>query len=506
MLLPSPAPSVRELRVWQRFHVRITALYGAALLAVFLVLGVLLYFAGVDAELRGLQSRLRAMVALLSADLTPHALEALSKDGPEAEPIKREFKNRIAALCASDPDVDGAYIMFRTDEPGFLRFSTNHDCTPTGAPPTEAPPYDARSLPVMLRGLEEIAVEDRVYRDPFGTTLSGYAPLAGGGPSGAASAGIIGIDVDARRIDLMRGRALRLVGGFVALAVALLAPVAYLVARAVRGPVERVIQASASIADGHLETRLALRRRDEFGLMAQHFDLMAAGLEERERIRATFGRYLGRDVAKALLAETDPARLGGEEREVVVLFSDLQSYSTLSEHLSPQQIVELLNTYLEAMTDAIEAENGVYLEFLGDGFLAVFGAPNDLPDKEAAAVRCALEMRRRLLELNKAWERTDVAKLWRERGIPRIAARAGLHRGTVVAGNVGSRNQVRYTVVGDTVNVAARLEALNKELGSEILASREVIEKLPPELAEKATSRGEHRIKGRAQPVRVYAI
>jgi class 3 adenylate cyclase len=296
------------------------------------------------------------------------------------------------------------------------------------------------------------------------------------------------------------------VGGFVALAIALLAPVAYLVARAVRGPVERVIHASASIADGHLETRLALRRRDEFGLMAQHFDLMAAGLEERERIRATFGRYLGRDVAKALLAETDPARLGGEEREVVVLFSDLQSYSTLSEHLSPQQIVELLNTYLEAMTDAIEAENGIYLEFLGDGFLAVFGAPNDLPDKEAAAVRCALEMRRRLVELNDAWERSDVAKLWRERGIPRIAARVGLHRGTVVAGNVGSRNQVRYTVIGDTVNVAARLEALNKELGSDILASREVIDKLPPELAEKAASRGEHRIKGREQPVRVYAI
>jgi class 3 adenylate cyclase len=495
MALPALPPSVRELRVWQRFHVRITALYGAALLAVFIVLGVLLYFAGVDAELRGLQSRLRAMAALLSADLTPAAVEALRTNSPEAEALKRDFKNRIAAVCASDPDVDGAYIMLRTENPGWLRFITNHDCTPSETPPPpETRPYDARSLPVMLRGLEEVAVEDRVYRDPFGITLSGYAPLPGRG-RGPESAGLVGVDVDARRIDLMRGRALRLVGGFVALAVALLAPVAYLVGRAVRGPIERVIHASAAIADGHLETRLALTRGDEFGLMAKHFDLMAAGLEERERIRATFGRYLGRDVAQALLAEADPARLGGEEREVVVLFSDLQSYSTLSEHLSPQQVVE-----------AIEDERGVYLEFLGDGFLAVFGAPNELPDKEAAAVRCALEMRRRLLDLNEAWERTDSSRLWRDRGISRIAARVGLHLGRVVAGNVGSRNQVRYTVIGDAVNVAARLEALNKELGTEILASREVIERLPPELAEKAASRGEHRIKGREQPVRVYAL
>ncbi|HZF50114.1 MAG TPA: adenylate/guanylate cyclase domain-containing protein [Polyangiaceae bacterium] len=508
MPLPSPPPSVRGLRVWQRFHVRITLLYGAALLAVFIILGVLLYFAGVDAELRGLQHRLRAMAALLSVDLTPPALEALGKGGPEAEPIQRDFKSRVAALCKSDPDVDGAYVMFRTEQAGYLRFITNHDCTPNpDAPPADAAPrlYDARALPVMLRGLEEVAAEDRVYRDAFGTSLSGYAPLRASG-EGAVSVGIVGLDVDARRIDLMRERALHLVGGFVALAALLLAPVAFLVGRAVRGPVERVIHASAAIADGHLETRLGLARRDEFGLMAQHFDQMAAGLEERERIRATFGRYLGRDVARALLAEADPDRLGGEEREVVVLFSDLKGYSTLSEHLSPQQIVGVLNTYLEAMTEAIEAERGVYLEFLGDGFLAVFGAPNELPDKEAAAVRCALEMRRRLVELNEAWERSDVAKLWRDRGIARLEARVGLHQGTVVAGNVGSRNQVRYTVIGDAVNVAARLEALNKELGSEILASREVIERLPPDLAERAASRGEHRIKGREQPVRVYAF
>lgn len=500
---PVLPPSVRALRPWQRFHVRITLLYGAAVLAVFAVLGALLYDAGVDAEMRGLRLRLRAMVVLLATDLSPEDVEALKQyDDRAAETLRGALRERAAVLCARDPDVSGVYILLRTEEPGWLRFAAAYARTEQDGA-VERRLYDARMVPVMLRGLDEVAVEDRPYRDSFGTTLSGYAPLL---DASGKSAGLIGVDVDMPRIDLMRERVLRLVGAFVALAAALLIPVALLVGWAVRGPVESVIRASAAIADGHLETRLALARRDEFGLMAQHFDTMAAGLEERERIRATFGRYLGRDVAQALLAEADPERLGGEEREVVVLFSDLEGYSTLSEHLSPRQVVEVLNTYLEAMTEAIEAEHGVYLEFLGDGFLAVFGAPNVLPDKEAAAARCALAMRRRLADLNAIWEQTGVARLWQDRGIARIAARIGLHRGTVVAGNVGSRNQVRYTVIGDAVNVAARLEALNKELGTEIAASREVVERLPPELAERAAPRGEHRVKGRAQPVEVYAL
>jgi adenylate cyclase len=504
MLPPAPLlpPSVRALRLWQRFHVRITLLYGGAVFVVFVVLGALLYSSGVDAELRGLQLRLRALVVLLSVDLAPAAVEELHKRGPEAEPIRHAFRQRAMALCARDPDVSAAYVLLESDQPGLFLFVVAYNCA-GGDQPTEERPYDPQSLPVMLRGLEELAVEDRPYRDTFGVTLSGYAPLR---DSSGRSLGLVGVDVHAGRIDRMRERVLRLVGAFVAIAAALLFPVALLVGRAVRGPIERVIKASAAIADGRFETRLALTRRDEFGLMAQHFDIMAAGLEERERIRATFGRYMGRDVAKALLAEADPARLGGEERDVVVLFSDLGSYSTISEHLSPSQVVDVLNTYLEAMTEVIEAERGVYLEFLGDGFLAVFGAPNDLPDKEAAAMRCSLSMRRRLVDLNEMWERTGVARLWQEQGVPRIAARIGLHRGTVVAGNVGSRHQVRYTVVGDVVNVAARLEALNKELATEILASREVVERLPAELANRAAPRGEHRVKGRAQPVEVYAF
>src|SRR5689334_4732838 len=120
-------PSVRALRPWQRFHVRITLLYGAAVVAVFAILGAVLYDAGVDAEISGLQLRLRAMVALLAADLKPQAVEALKADGSEAEEVRRALSERAATLCAHDPDVSSAYVLLRTLEPGVLRFAMTYN-------------------------------------------------------------------------------------------------------------------------------------------------------------------------------------------------------------------------------------------------------------------------------------------------------------------------------------------------------------------------------------------
>lgn len=504
-VLATVAPrTMGELRLWQRFHVRMSMLYGGAFLAVLAVLGAVLYNFGMESELRGLQQRLRVVIGLIAGDLSPADVEALGNEAVDpgaAERVRRRVLDRAAAVCAADPDVSSIYVLLRTDREGTLRFAADYDAARPSVRAGEL--YDASRLPVMLRGLEEVAVEDHPYEDRFGITLSGYAPLRAADRRGL---GLVGVDVDASRLSVLRARVLGFVGGFLVLAGMLLAPLSALVASSVRGPIERLIHASAAIADGRFETRIDLARRDEFGLMAHHFDFMAEGLQERERIRAAFGRYVAKEVARALLADPESARLGGEEREVAVLFSDLKSYSTMSEHLPPRQVVEVLNAYTAAMTEEIEAEHGVYLEFLGDGLLAVFGAPLDLPDKEARAVRCAAAMRRRLEALNDAWEESGIARLWQERGIPRLTARIGVHRGVVVAGNVGSRNQMRYTVVGDTVNVAARLQALNKETGTDILASSDVVDRLPPDLRAGLTPRGEHRVKGRDQQVRVYSL
>jgi len=233
---------------------------------------------------------------------------------------------------------------------------------------------------------------------------------------------------------------------------------------------------------------------------------MAHGLEEREYIRQVFGRYVSEDVAKKLLADRGPRAGLGEVREVTVLFSDLRGYSTISEHLSPTEILGIMNDYLELMNRVILAHGGCIIEYTGDGVLAVFNAPDDLESHPERAVRSAFAMRDSLSALNARWESDGTAVRWKSRGVEAISARIGLHTGPVVAGSLGSKVRMKYTILGDTVNIAARLEAKNKELGTDILASDEVYARLPPDLQHRAKPCGDHHVKGRERAVNLYAF
>ena len=213
----------------------------------------------------------------------------------------------------------------------------------------------------------------------------------------------------------------------------------------------------------------------------------------RRRFRDTFGRYVGRDVMSQVLAENPT--LQGDRREVSVLVSDLRGFTTLSEAMPAEQVAAHLNEYFPAMIDAIFAERGMVNDFIGDGILAVFGAP--LPDGDHAwrAARAALAMQAALERLNREWA---------ARGIATLRMGIGIHTGVVFAGNVGGPSRIKYTVVGDTVNVTARLEGLNKELGTTTLITAEVEKALGDRV--ETRYRGEAPVKGRAEPLRVYEL
>jgi adenylate cyclase len=213
----------------------------------------------------------------------------------------------------------------------------------------------------------------------------------------------------------------------------------------------------------------------------------------RRRFRDTFGRYVGRDVMREVLAENPT--LQGDRREVSVLVSDLRGFTTLSETMPAEQVAAHLNEYFPAMIDAIFAERGMVNDFIGDGILAVFGAP--LPDGDHAwrAARAALAMQTALETLNREWA---------ARGIATLRMGIGIHTGMVFAGNVGGPSRIKYTVVGDTVNVTARLEGLNKELGTTTLITAEVEKALGDRV--ETRYRGEAPVKGRAEPLRVYEL
>jgi len=154
----------------------------------------------------------------------------------------------------------------------------------------------------------------------------------------------------------------------------------------------------------------------------------------------------------------------------------------------------------------IDEHHGCVIEFLGDGILAVFGAPQTYPEHAEMAVRCAVAMRDALRQLNKQWEQEGMAERWQDMGIDHIECRIGLHTGPVVAGNLGSKTRMKYAVIGDTVNVAARLEALNKEYDTTILMSDEVVTRLPNDLRERCDKVGITVVKGRQQTVVSYSI
>ena len=230
-------------------------------------------------------------------------------------------------------------------------------------------------------------------------------------------------------------------------------------------------------------------------------------LEQARRIlRETFGRYVSEEVAQAVLDNPDGTKLGGETRDVTILFSDLRGYSTICESLQPERVVGLLNEYFGAMSEIINTEGGCVIEFLGDAILAVFGAPNSLPDHAARAVRVAARMRVRTEELNKHWDETGESVQWKSHGIPQLASRIGLHSGRVVAGNLGSHTRVKYAVIGDAVNTASRVENLNNALGTDVLLTAAVMAALPQDLASGCEDRGEHKLKGKEEVVRVFGL
>lgn len=226
---------------------------------------------------------------------------------------------------------------------------------------------------------------------------------------------------------------------------------------------------------------------------------------EFDHLKHVFGRYVVPDVVDELLRDTSQLELGGQVRDVTILFSDIRGYSTLSEHMTPTETIDLLNRYFGAMSKVIDAERGTIIEFEGDAILAVFGAPLEQPDHADRAVRTAIAMHAEVERLNRTWTADGTAHHWLELGLADFRIRIGIHSGQVVVGNVGSETRTKYAVIGDTVNTAARVEQLNKALRSRMLFTRPVLDRLAEPPAG-LIDMGSHAVRGRAEAVEVYTV
>jgi len=211
------------------------------------------------------------------------------------------------------------------------------------------------------------------------------------------------------------------------------------------------------------------------------------------RIRSMFAQYVPAPVVARLVERPELMRLGGESRQVTLMFTDLANFTGLSEKLTPEQTMEMLTAYFTAMTPIIHRYQGTVDKFIGDAIMAFWGAPLDDADHAEHAVRAALEMQQ-------AMDRLRAGLL--ARGLPPIGMRIGLHSGTVVVGHVGSEIRLSYTAIGDAVNLAARLEGANKAFGTGILLSQSTAEKLPADIRLRPLD--DVIVKGKTEPVRVF--
>ena len=258
---------------------------------------------------------------------------------------------------------------------------------------------------------------------------------------------------------------------------------AALLARGVTQPLGELTQRARRIALGEYHQRVELDRNDELGELADAFNDMAHGLAERDRVRNLLGLVVSPQIADQLLSQE--IQLGGEEREVTVMFADCRGYTTMSENLPPTEVLARLNEMLTVLTDVIERHGGVVDKYIGDAVMALFGAPLSNPGDPVRAVACALDM---------------MAAMRKTRGGLQLSI--GVHTGRVVAGNMGSLRRLNYTVIGDTVNLASRVEALTRQYDADILVTE----------ATRAAC-GDHfqfveidrvAVKGRAAPVAVF--
>lgn len=219
----------------------------------------------------------------------------------------------------------------------------------------------------------------------------------------------------------------------------------------------------------------------------------AQARQRARQTRAMFSQYVPAEVVSRLIAEPELLRLGGEAREITLLFTDLAGFTTLSEQLSAEQTVELLSLYFGAMAPLVHASGGTLDKYIGDALMAFWGAPLADADHAEHAVRAAIAMQQAMPALCQELER---------RGLPSIAMRIGLHTGRVVVGNVGSAERFSYTAIGDAVNLAARLEGANKAFGTGILLSAATAALLPASIGLRALD--EVKVKGKSASVRVY--
>jgi class 3 adenylate cyclase len=265
------------------------------------------------------------------------------------------------------------------------------------------------------------------------------------------------------------------------------------VEKSIVDPIQDMLGVMGKVRHGNFSKQIRVVSNDEVGILADAGNEMIHGLSERELIRDTFGKYVSPEVRDEILAGRIP--LNGKRMEATMLFCDLRNFTPFVEGNDAEEVIMSMRAYFTAMQKAIGKYGGLVLQYVGDEIEAVFGVPLPYRDHPDKAVLAALEMRTSLEELNKLRER-DGKSIFRH-GV-------GIHTGEVLAGNVGSDDRLSYSLIGNTVNLASRIQGLTKEFQCDILISEETQKKLSNLFL--LERHAPHFIKGYSKPITLHEV
>jgi len=267
----------------------------------------------------------------------------------------------------------------------------------------------------------------------------------------------------------------------------------YLFSHTITDPLNILVEQTKKITAGIYDIKIKKKPSDEIGDLGSAFEEMATGLEQRERLKNTFGKFVNRDLAEqALKGELS---LGGERKKVTVFFSDIRNFTAMSEKMQPEDVLSMLNEYMSKMVDVITSRGGVVDKFVGDAIMAIWGAPINREDDALNAVTACLQMRNALYDLN-------VKR--KAKSLPELRIGMGLNTGTAIVGNMGSSEKMEYTAIGDTVNLASRIESQTKELKADILINQTVYDEVKHNIEAIPCKRVT--VKGKEDEVQLYRV
>ena len=289
----------------------------------------------------------------------------------------------------------------------------------------------------------------------------------------------------------------RITIGVISAAAVLLALLgSFVLAGFITRPIDRLMAGVREVQKGNgYAIEIPITTRDEVGHLTGAFNEMVKSLGEKELIKEAFSRYVSRQVASLIFDDPDKyiSTLKGQRKTVTVLFADIRGFTRIAEALAPEQVVAMLNVYLTYMTDVVFRHEGTLDKFLGDGLMAIFGAPVEQPDSTLNAVRAAIDMRERLRKFNLAREIG---------GEEPVLVGIGVNYGEAIVGNIGSRERMDYSVIGDTVNVAQRIQAFTQ--GGQIILAEPAYRRIKSRVEVRAL--GPHELKGKKERIELFEV